>query len=211
MPNSTPKPHVAASPKPRRRSNAVTLADVAREAGVSQVAVSAVLNGVKTSARTSAETRARVIAAAERLRYRPNATARALVRGRANAVGIVVSGLDLGAETNIYFLEVLVGVIEGATHAGQTTSVFTLRDWDEARHRIPALCDGRTDGMILLAPRLESDASVWMPASTPFVSVHADHAIAGVVNVESDDEAGAFAMVSHMLALGHRQILRAAG
>lgn len=208
---STPKTHAAASPKPRRRSKAATLADVAREAGVSQVAVSAVLNGAKTSARTSAETRARVIAAAERLRYHPNATARALVRGRANAVGIVVSGLDLGAETNIYFLEVFVGVIAGATQAGQTTCVFTLRDWGEAQFRIPALCDGRIDGMILLAPRLGSDASDWLPASTPFVSVHANHAIDGVVNVESDDEAGAFAMVSHMLALGHRRILHVGG
>lgn len=209
MPNPTPKPHAAA--KPRRRGNAATLADVAREAGVSQVAVSAVLNGAKTSARTSAETRARVMAAAERLRYHPNATARALVRGRANAVGIVVSGLDLGAETNIYFLEVFVGVIAGATQAGQTTCVFTLRDWDEARQRLPALCDGRIDGMILLAPRLESDASDWMPAGTPFVSVHANRAIAGVANVASDDEAGAFAMVSHMLALGHRRILHVGG
>lgn len=211
MPTSTPKPHAAASPKPRRRGHAPTLADVAREAGVSQVAVSAVLNGAKTSARTSAETRARVMAVAERLGYQPNATARALVRGRANAVGIVVSGLDLGAETNIYFLEVFVGVIEGATHAGQTTCVFTLRDWDEAPRRIPALCDGRIDGMILLAPRLDSDASDWMPAGTPVVSVHANRALAGVVNVESDDEAGAFAMVSQMLALGHRRILHVGG
>lgn len=184
---------------------------MAREAGVSQVAVSAVLNGAKTSARTSAETRIRVIAAAERLRYQPNATARALVRGRANAVGIVVSGLDLGGETNIYFLEVLVGVIEGATQAGQTTCVFTLPDWDEASRRIPVLCDGRIDGMILLAPRLESDASAWMPTGTPVVSVHANRAITGVVNVESDDEAGAFAMVSHMLAIGHRRILHVGG
>lgn len=209
VPKSTPQPQAAA--QPRRRSNAATLADVAREAGVSQVAVSAVLNGAKTSARTSAETRARVIAAAERLRYQPNATARALVRGRANAVGIVVSGLDLGAETNVYFLEVFVGVIAGATRAGQTTCVFTLRDWDEARQRLPALCDGRVDGMILLAPWLDGAASDWMPASTPFVSVHANRTIAGVANVESDDEAGAFAMVSHMLALGHRRILHVGG
>lgn len=175
------------------------------------MAASAVLNGAKTSARTSAETRARVIAAAERLRYQPNATARALVRGRANAVGIVVSGQDLGAETNIYFLEVFIGVIEGATRAGQTTCVFTLRDWDEAARRIPTLCDGRIDGMILVAPRLPSDVSLWMPAGIPFVSVHADRTIAGVVNVQSDDEAGAFAMVSHLLALGHRRILHVGG
>jgi hypothetical protein len=35
-------------------------------------------------------------------------------------------------------MEVFGGVIEVATAAGQTTSVFMLRSWDEARRRMPA-------------------------------------------------------------------------
>ena len=157
----------------------------------------------------SAETRERVLAAALRLRYRPNATARSLANQRTNAVGFVAN--FLGEEPNLYFLEVFSGVIRGATSAGQTTAVFTLSDWDEAPARIPAMCDGRVDGLILLGPHLQDDASVWLPQHTPMVSVQANRSVSGVVNIESDDEAGAYEMVRHLLAMGHRRILHIGG
>lgn len=157
----------------------------------------------------SAETREHVLAAAQRLRYRPNATARALANQRANAIGFVAN--FLGDEPNLYFLEVFSGVIQGAAAAGQTASVFTLASWDEAADRIPALCDGRVDGLILLGPRLQADHAAWWPQHTPLVSVHADPVVSGMVNIESDDEAGACEMVRHLLALGHRRILHVGG
>ena len=43
------------------------------------------------------------------------------------------------------------------------------------------------------------------------MSVHADSPLAGVVNIESDNEAGACAMVRHLLAIGHRRILHVGG
>lgn len=186
-----------------------TLADVAREAGVSHVAASVVLNGAKSGTRTSAETRARVIAAAELLRYRPNATARALAHGRTNTIGVVTSYWTAG--TNAYFMDVFGGIIEVATAAEQTTSVFMLRNWGEAPRRIPAWGDGRVDGLIVLAPMIGNDASDWMPTHIPCVTVHSNYAVDGVVNLDSDDEAGAFDAVSRMLALGHRRILHIAG
>ena len=197
------------STKPRRSRRAATLADVGREAGVSAMAASAVLNHAKTSTRISDETRARVLVAAQKLRYRANATARGLADRRMNTVGVVA--MLTGDEPNQYFLEVFSGIIQGAAAAGQTTTVFTLGAWDEAARRIPGFCDGRIDGLILLAPLLDADAADWLPEHTPVVSVHANHEIGGVVNLESDEEAGAFQMVSHMLALGHRRILHVGG
>ncbi|HEV8692256.1 MAG TPA: LacI family DNA-binding transcriptional regulator [Ideonella sp.] len=183
---------------------------MARAAGVSEMAASSALNGGRRgSARVSAETRERVLAVAQRLGYRPNATARALANRRTNAIGLVTN--FLGDEPNLYFLEVLSGVIQGATAAGQTTAVFTLNDWNEAPARVPAFCDGRVDGLILLGPRLQDDGSAWLPAHTPMVSVQADRSVSGVVNVESDDEAGACQMVRHLLAMGHRRILHVGG
>jgi DNA-binding LacI/PurR family transcriptional regulator len=205
-----PKPDPATVPKTRARSEAPTLADVARAAGVSEMAASSALNGGRRgSARVSAETRERVLAAALRLRYRPNATARALANQRTNAVGLVAN--FLGEEPNLYFLEVFSGVIHGASAAGQTTAVFTLADWDQAADRIPALCDGRVDGLILLGARLPHDVSAWLPQHTPMVSVHANQPVSGVVNIESDDEAGACEMVRRLLTIGHRRILHIGG
>lgn len=207
--SSTSKP---ADPPPhsgRRRSGLPTLADVAREAGVSEMAASSALNGRRSSARVSAETRERVLAAAERLRYRPNATARALAYQRTNTIGFVVHFMN--EEANLYFLEVFSGVIKGATAAGLTTSIFTLGSWEEAPTRIPALCDGRVDGLVVLAPELEDDGAAWLPKHTPMVSVHSNQLARGRVNIESDEEGGAYEMVRQMLALGHRRILHVGG
>lgn len=186
-----------------------TLADVAREAGVSAVAASCALNGGNGSTRVSAETRERVLAAAELLRYRPNATARALTYQRTDAIGFIAN--ITAQDPNLYFLEVFNGVVQGATDAGRTTSVFPLGSWDEAPKCIPAWCDGRVDGLVVLAPYLEGDSSAWLPPHTPMVTVHAGNVLRGQVNIEADDEAGAHAMVREILALGHRRILHIGG
>lgn len=193
---------------PRR---ATTLADVGREAGVSAMAASAVLNGAKTSSRISEPTRARIVAAAERLQYRRNGAARGLAARRLHTVG-VASTVSGQGELNQYFLEVFNGVIEAAAAAGQNTTVFALPDWQAGVARIPALCDGRIDGLILLAPLFDAgEGGPRLPAHLPFVSVHANHALPGVVNVESDEEAGAYRMVRQLLAMGHWRILHLGG
>jgi len=173
------------------------------------MAASAALNWGRSSVHISAETRERVLAAAERLRYRPNATARALAHQRTNAIGFVTP--FLGEEPNLYFLEIFSGFVRAAAAAGQTMVVFTLADWAEGPQRIPTFCDGRVDGLILLAPRLPHAEARWWPEHTPMVSMHAQRPLAGVVNLESDDERGAFEMLSHLLAVGHRRILHIAG
>ncbi len=198
------------APKPTTdRQRAATLADVGREAGVSAMAASAVLNGAKTSTRIADDTRARILAAAERLQYRPNGAARGLAEQRMHTLGLAT--LLPGDELNQYFLEVFNGIVEAAARAGQSTTVFALEDWRQGASRLAALCDGRIDGMILLAPLLQLDDAASLPTHTPFVAVHANHALPGVVNIESDEEAGALAMVRQMIALGHRRILHLAG
>jgi len=77
------------SPKKIKPLRAATLADVGRAAGVSAMAASTVLNGARTSSRISEETRERIVKAAAKLHYRPNAAARALANRRMNTIGVV--------------------------------------------------------------------------------------------------------------------------
>jgi DNA-binding LacI/PurR family transcriptional regulator len=63
--------------------------DVARLAGVSQKTVSRVFNN---EPKVTPETRERVLAAAQRLGYRPNGAARALLTGRTHRIGVVSLG-----------------------------------------------------------------------------------------------------------------------
>jgi len=191
--------------KPKR---AATLADVGRVAGVSAMAASAVLNGARTSSRISDLTRARIERAALKLSYRPNAAARALANRRMDTIG-VAAVID-GGELNHYFLEVFNGILEMAAKHEQNTTVFALHDWTRDTARLPRLCDGRIDGMILLAPTFHKQPPN-LPAHTPFVSIHSNLALPNVVNIESDEERGAYEMVRHLLAQGHRRILYLAG
>jgi len=173
------------------------------------MAASAVLNGARSTSRISDETRSRVLEAAQRLRYRPDETARALAYRRMNTIGIAAT--LLGQEPNLYFLEVFNGVLQGAAAAGQNTTVFTLSGWDDAAPRIASFCDGRIDGLILVAPMLTEDPSTWLSPHTPVVSIHSNHEIAGVVGLASDEEEGAFRAVSRLIELGHRRILHVGG
>jgi LacI family transcriptional regulator len=63
----------------------------------------------------------------------------------------------------------------------------------------------------LVAPVIAKPQPELFPAHTPFVSLHSNHAIPGVINIESDEEKGAQDIVQHLLQQGHTDILHLAG
>ena len=186
-----------------------TLADVGKAAGVSAMAASAVLNRAHTSSRIAEKTRQRILAAAARLNYRPNAAARALSSRRIHTIG--VAGLVTGDELNHYYLDVLSGILIAAGKHEQNTTLFTLRDWTNDAARLHGICDGRIDGLILVAPTLTRAEGRLLPAHTPFVALHANCPLPNVVNIESDEEAGAREITRYLIARGHRHLVHVAG
>jgi LacI family transcriptional regulator len=196
-------------PRKLKPARAATLADVGQAAGVSAMAASAVLNGAQTSSRIAPETRERIMSAAARLRYRPNAAARALANRRMDTIGVaaVIDGGGLSS----YFLEIFNGIIEAAARHEQNTTVFALHDWGRDPARLMKLCDGRIDGLILLAPKLNQETVKLLPDYTPFVAVHANEPLPNIVNIETDEERGAYEMMRLIIAQGHRRIMHIAG
>ena len=195
---------------PRKKTaRAATLADVGKAAGVSAMAASAVLNGARTSSRISPDTRTRIMEAAAQLRYRPNVAARALANRRMNTIG--VAAVIEGGELNYYFLEAFNGILEAAMRHGQTTTVFTLHDWNQDAARITEFCDGRIDGLILIGPTLTKEAAEALPDHTPFVALHPNEQAHSIISVESDEEHGAYDMVRYLASLGHRRIMHLSG
>jgi LacI family transcriptional regulator len=193
-----------------RRSSAPTLHDVAREAGVSAMTVSVVINGTGSNTRVSDNTRSRILAAAERLRYRPNAYARGLSRRRMDTIG-VVAVVD-GFEVNVYFLELLNGVLEAATELGQNTIIFSVKGWNPESLNVTQLCDGRADGVIFIAPTLTQEfADALQARHLPFVTIHNGSKLPGVLNLDVSNESGAFEMVRFLISQGHRRILHLPG
>ena len=100
----------------------VTLADVARAAGVSVATASRAINGSTRVVRP--ELRDRVQAAAQRLHYTPNANAQAMARGATTSLGLVVHDI-----ADPYFAAIAAGVAQAAAAAGlQMTLVSTQGD-----------------------------------------------------------------------------------
>ena len=173
------------------------------------MAASVVLNGATSSARVSAVTRSRILDAATRLNYRPNAVARGLTRRRMDSIGVVAK-IHFG-ELNLYFLELLDGILEEASQHSQNVTVLAIQDWtDEAR--ILRSLDGRVDGIILLGPSFLSPSfAAQLHESTPYVAIHGERPPSPAHNLEVDNEFGGYQITKHMIDMGHRRIAHFTG
>lgn len=99
----------------------VTLSDVAREAGVSLATASRAING-STNRTVRPELRDKVLAAAHRLKYSPDANAQAMARGRTTALGLVVHDI-----ADPYFSSIAAGVTAAAEAYGLVVTLATTQ------------------------------------------------------------------------------------
>ena len=186
-----------------------TIRDVARESGVSVATVSYVMNKSPQTVRD--ETRQRVLAAARRLNYQPNAMARGLVRRRMNILGVL---FHVSAPTIIidpYASALLQGILTAAAATGFSIILFPER-WRDASHSAAPLRERHTDGILASAPGVDSDMLPSLVAQgLPFVAIAAPSNVPTVIGVDVDNEKGARLATEHLLSLGHRRIAHLTG
>ncbi|MDV6011683.1 LacI family DNA-binding transcriptional regulator [Haloechinothrix sp. LS1_15] len=122
----------------------VTLAEVARTAGVSRTTASFVLSG-RTDMRISTDAQHRVLDAAERLGYRPNITARSLRTQVTNTIGLVSDTIA----TTQYAGQVIRGAIEAAHAGGRLLFVAeTAGNPDVESQLIDEMLDRQVDALV---------------------------------------------------------------
>lgn len=189
------------SPRPRR----VSMADVARLAGVSAQTVSRVSTGHPG---VVAATREQVLAAMRQLGYRPNAAARALKWGSFRTLGVIL--FTLSSTGNARTLDAI------ATHAAQAGYAITLipvavPTQDSVLGAFTRLGELAVDGVIVIMEvHLLDTATVSLPPDVHVVVVDSDAGDRYTV-VDTDQADGARQAVRHLLDLGHRTVRHVAG
>lgn len=181
---------------------AVTIIDVAKEAGVSKSAAARVL---ARRGSASESTRRRVLAAAERLGYRPNQLARAMKSGTTNTIGIVVPDVAIP-----FFSAVLRGIADTARAAGFEVLVSnTDNDADIEARSLELLAEQRVDGIAIAPVFQENPVAITrlVAEGTPIVLL--DRRMPGLEKLPlvSVDHADATDhAVRALIDLGHRRI-----
>lgn len=130
------------------KNKKVTSYDVAREAGVSQSAVSRVF---RPGLSVSQKTRDKVMTAANRMGYRPNAIARMLITKQSGMVAVIVS-----SRANVNYPEVLSQVSKQLAAQNKRVLLFTLDDPDGVDELFEQIWTFQVDGVIALAAHFES-------------------------------------------------------
>ncbi|WP_062318126.1 LacI family DNA-binding transcriptional regulator [Demequina maris] len=183
----------------------LTLADIARMAGVSSTTASRVLNG---RGEVRPEVRERVERVIQETGYRPLASARALVSRRSEVVGLV---LPLGAGEVLedpYFIE-LIKSFGAATSARRLAGALFVFD-DE--HDQDALLDRvvgprRVDGIIMSAYHVRDEVIERLAEfDVPLVTMGDNTVPERVGSVTVDNYAGGYAVGEHLAGLGRSRI-----
>ncbi|HEY2290866.1 MAG TPA: LacI family DNA-binding transcriptional regulator [Thermoanaerobaculia bacterium] len=180
-----------------------SIKEVALKAGVSIATVSRVIN---EKGPVAAETRQRILAAIEQLRYVPHGAARSLITNQTDTIGVLLP--DLYGE---FFSEVIRGVDLAARRSGHHVLISGFHSDRAEIEAVLRALRGRVDGLIVLSPDVDAQGLRRnLPETLPVVLLNTringrpDGAAFDAINV--DNHGGAFAMVRHLAALGHRRI-----
>ena len=179
----------------------MTVRDVAARAGVSPATVSRVFTQPEAVA---PETRQRVLAAAEELRYAPNPVARSLARRRTGNLGIVVPDI-----VNSFSAVVIKAVQQEARRAEYALFVAASDELADDEERWARALAPQVDGLLLASPQ-SPDAVLHSLADTVPVVV-TNRMVDGVPAVLTESASATGDAVEHLHALGHRDLVYVAG
>lgn len=189
-----------AATAPRR----TTIREVAAHAGVSFKSVSNVINDRPF---VSAELRDKVQQAIEELGYRPHSIARSLASRRANVLGVVLRDSSADGHADPLLSQFLLSACAVAGTHSFGLLVQILPTDEPIRRYADVFGHRQVDGLIDFFPRIDSAPAEEEPDhDLPVVRIGRVPPGSDALAVDADNEAGAYAAVSHLIALGHRRI-----
>ena len=191
------------------RAAGPSIADVAREAGV---ATSTVSRALTMPGRIAEPTRLKVEAAARKLGYTGNQTARNLRVGRSRTIMIVLPDeLYIGASQTV--TEVLRAAAKALSERGFSLLIANVsREAETDEHILTVALGGTVSGVLLMASAVPgADGRSLGDVGLPMVSLHFDLSAQGIPSVVSNDHDAIRDAVSELVSLGHRSFLYVRG
>lgn len=192
-------------------SSRVTISDIARDLGISKAAVSYALNGQPG---VGADTRQRVLRAAEEMGWYPSSSARALTGAETGVVGLVLSRPPELLTFETFFVHLLAGLEKILAERGSSLLLRVIGDHPDEEIRTYERWWGerRIDGVILLDERFRD------PRIGPIERMRIPAVLCGgplrgwtMPALWTDHSADANLAVAHLAELGHRRIAHISG
>jgi DNA-binding LacI/PurR family transcriptional regulator len=191
-------------------SGRATIADVARQAGVSKGAVSYALNNRDG---VSEATRRRILSVADELGWYPNSAARALSAARADAWGLVVARSMSSLRAEHYYMELIAG-IESVMSPSSISLHFQVADCIDEEINIYRrwLAEQRVDGVLVVDLRVDDPRmSMLRRIGLPALIIGSPDPTGRFPAVWTDESSSMTEVVRYLAALGHRRIARVGG
>lgn len=152
----------------------------------------------------SPETAERVLAAAKRLRFRPNTLARNLRRGGGtNTIGFIMG--ELG---NPFYYKVAAGIEKELAAHGHALVVATTDDTPEGEERVADALLAQRIGALLLIPVADDQSYLEgeRQLGTPVIAIDRPARNLVADSIVLENRRGVFDATSRLLARGHRRI-----
>jgi DNA-binding LacI/PurR family transcriptional regulator len=188
----------------KRSKKRVTSYDVARAAGVSQSAVS---RAFRPGLSVSPKTKDKVMKAAKKLGYKPNAIARMLITQRSGMVAVIISSIS-----NLVYPELLSRLTDQLSEQNVKVLLFTLDTSDQLEDLLEQIWTYQVDGVIALAAHFDyRDIAQFEEHHIPVVLYNREVRDYPVNTVCVDHEQGIRQLVDLLVAAGNKRFLVLSG
>jgi DNA-binding LacI/PurR family transcriptional regulator len=179
--------------KPKKK---VTMADIAREAGVSKPTVWAVLNPDREgNYRYSEDTRKRIMSVVEKYGYRPNRTARNFFSKRHGAIGLLVPTIgDVAHPT-------LSNMLHTSSENGLLLMIEEVPEGEGASPRM--IKEDCVDGIVLFGADTFSRSEGISKINIPVIEVNTSNRF-GPFSITFDEEGACSAIIEHLAHKGKK-------
>jgi LacI family transcriptional regulator len=177
----------------------VTLAEVARRAGVSAATVSRVMSGRTL---VSPAIRERVMRVVREVNYAPNVHARALAGGRSRTLGMIVSNIE-----NPFFLGVFVALEEFATRQDYEVLVeHTGYRRERLVDSIRSMLKRRVEGLAVIVSEMDQGLIDELAAQdVPVVFYDVGRPARNITSIRVRYDKGTQRIAEYLYSLGHRR------